>query len=90
MFILHTVNSRANRIGHMLCRNCRLKQVIDGKIEGRIEVTGRRGRRCKKLLDDLKEKKQDTGDRGSTRSYSVDTSLPKRLVACYTGVLISP
>jgi hypothetical protein len=30
--------------------------VIEGKLEGRIEMTGRRGRRRKKLLDDLKEK----------------------------------
>jgi hypothetical protein len=30
---------------------------IDGKIEGRIEVEGRRGRRCKHLQDDLKEKR---------------------------------
>jgi hypothetical protein len=30
--------------------------VIEGKIEGKIEVTARRGRRCKQLLDDLKEK----------------------------------
>jgi hypothetical protein len=28
---------------------------MEGKIEGRIEVTGRRGRRCKWLLDDLNE-----------------------------------
>jgi hypothetical protein len=41
--ILHTAKTRkANWIGHMLCRNCLLKQVIVGKIEGRIEVTGRR------------------------------------------------
>jgi len=32
-----------------------LKHVIEGKIEGRIEVTGRRGRRHKQLLNDLKE-----------------------------------
>jgi hypothetical protein len=32
--------------------------VIEGKLEGRIEVTGRRGRRRKQLLDDLKEKKR--------------------------------
>jgi hypothetical protein len=38
-----------------LCRNCCLKHVIEGKIKGRIEVTGRRGRRRKKLMDDLKE-----------------------------------
>jgi hypothetical protein len=29
--------------------------VIEGKIKGGIEVTGRRGRRVRKLLDDLKE-----------------------------------
>jgi hypothetical protein len=40
-----------------LRRNCPLKHVIEGKIEGRIEVTGRRGRRRKKPLDNLKEKR---------------------------------
>jgi hypothetical protein len=39
-----------------LRRNCLLEQVIEGNTEGRIEVTGRRERRCKYLLDDLKEK----------------------------------
>jgi hypothetical protein len=39
-----------------LRRNCLLKHVIEGKLEGRIEMTGRRGRRHKQLLDDLKEK----------------------------------
>ena len=34
-----------------------LKRVIEGKIKGRIEVTGRRGRRRRKLLDDLKERR---------------------------------
>jgi hypothetical protein len=34
-----------------------LKHVIEGKLEGRIEMTGRRGRRRKQLQDDLKEKK---------------------------------
>jgi len=45
----------ANWIGHILCRNCLLKQVIKGKIKGEMEVTRRWGRRCKKLLDDLKD-----------------------------------
>jgi hypothetical protein len=40
---------------HILRRNCLLKHVAEEKIEGNIEVTGRRGRRCKQLLDDLKE-----------------------------------
>jgi hypothetical protein len=34
---------------------CLLKHVIEGKTEGRIEVTGRRGRRRKQLPNDLKE-----------------------------------
>jgi hypothetical protein len=32
--------------------------VIEGKIEGRIEMTGRQGRRLRQLLDDLKEKRR--------------------------------
>jgi hypothetical protein len=31
--------------------------VIEGKLKGRTEMTGRRGRRRKQLLDDLKEKR---------------------------------
>jgi hypothetical protein len=43
--ILQTIKRRkANWIGHILRRNCLLKQIIVGKIEGRIEVTERRGR----------------------------------------------
>ena len=34
---------------------CHLKHVIEGKIEGEIEVMGRQGRRCKQFLDDLKD-----------------------------------
>jgi hypothetical protein len=56
--ILHEINKRkANWIGHILRRNCLLRQVIEGKINGGIEVTGRRGRRREKLLDDLKERR---------------------------------
>ena len=38
----------------MLCGICLLKHTEDGKIGGRIGVTGRRGRRGKQLLDNLK------------------------------------
>jgi hypothetical protein len=34
-----------------------LKQVIEGKIKGEMEVRRRRGRRRKKLLDDLKDRR---------------------------------
>jgi len=37
-----------------LRRNCLLKHVIERKREGRIEVTGGRGRRRKQLLDAIK------------------------------------
>jgi hypothetical protein len=40
-----------------LRRNCLLQQVIEGKIKGGIKVSGRRGRRWRKLLDDLKERR---------------------------------
>jgi hypothetical protein len=51
--ILHEIRKRkANWIGHILRRNCLLQLVIEGKIKGGIDVTGKRGR--KKLLDDLK------------------------------------
>ena len=60
-YILHEIRKRkANWIGHILRRNCLLKQVIEGKIKGEIEVARRRGRRRKKLVDDLKD----------TRGYS--------------------
>jgi hypothetical protein len=36
--ILHTIKRKANWIGHILHKNCLLKCVIEGKIEGRIEV----------------------------------------------------
>ena len=38
-------------------RNCLLKHVIEGKREGKIKVTERRGRRRTKLLDELQEKR---------------------------------
>jgi hypothetical protein len=38
-------------------RNCLLKQVIEGNIKGEMEVTRRRGRRRKKLLDDFKNRR---------------------------------
>jgi len=55
--ILHEISKRkANWIGHILRRNCLLQQIIEGKIKGGIKVTGRRGRKRRKLLYDLKER----------------------------------
>jgi len=57
--IPHEMRKRkTNWFGHILRRNCLLKQVIEGKIKGEMEVTRRRGRRRKKLLDDLKDRRK--------------------------------
>jgi len=49
--IVHMVKRwKANWIGHIMCRDCLLQHVIEGKVEGRIEVMGERGRRRKHLL----------------------------------------
>ena len=55
--ILHEIKWKGNWIGHILRRNCLLQQVIEAKIKGQIEVTRRRGRRRKKLLDNLKDRR---------------------------------
>jgi len=56
--MLHEIRKRkANWIGHILRRNCLLQRVTEGKIQGGLEVTGRQGRRRRKLLDDLKERR---------------------------------
>jgi len=48
---------KANWIGRILRRNCLRQRVIEGKIKGGIEVTRSRGRRRRKLLDDLKDRR---------------------------------
>ena len=56
--ILHEIRKRkVNWIGHILSINCLLKQVIEGRIKGEMEVTRRRGRRRRKLLNDLKDRR---------------------------------
>jgi hypothetical protein len=64
--ILHTVKKRANWVVHIVSRNCLLKPVSVGKVKGRILVKGRRERRCKQLLYDLKELEIDTGNTWNT------------------------
>jgi hypothetical protein len=60
--ILHTMKRMtANSIGHNLRGKCLLKYVIEGNAVGRIEVAGRRRRRCMKLLNHLR-KREDTGN----------------------------
>jgi chorismate mutase len=55
---LHKISKRkANLIVHISRRNCLLQRVIEGKIKGGMQVTGRRGRRRRKLLDGLRERR---------------------------------
>jgi hypothetical protein len=49
------LTNNINTEGSSLRRNCVLKHVIEGKIEGRIGVTGRRGKRCKQLRMTLRK-----------------------------------
>ena len=62
--VLQRVEDKGNivqrRNANIYSRNCLLKHTIEGKIEGRVEVTERRGIRHKQLLDEVKE----------TRGYS--------------------
>jgi hypothetical protein len=51
--VLYTIKRRKDKlIGDIFCRNCLLKQFIEGKLEGKRDVVGRSGRRRKQLLDD--------------------------------------
>jgi hypothetical protein len=55
--ILRTTKRRkANWIGQILRRNCLPKHVIEREMDGRKEMTIRRGSRRKQLLDNIKEK----------------------------------
>ena len=57
MNILRTKRKKKERKANWMCHifrtNCLLKHVTEGKIEGKIEGTGRQGRRRKQLLIDL-------------------------------------
>ena len=56
---LQTIKRRKpDCIEHILRRTCLLKLVIEGKVEGMINVTRRRGRRREYILDDLKERRR--------------------------------
>jgi hypothetical protein len=51
MSILHmTKRRKANWFGHILRKNCLLKHCVEQKVEGRIEMTERRGIIRKQLL----------------------------------------
>jgi hypothetical protein len=56
--IVQTVKERkANWIVHVLGRSCIIRDIIEGKEKGKMEVKGRRERRHKQLLNDLTKKR---------------------------------
>jgi hypothetical protein len=75
--IIHTIKRmKANWIGHIFRRTCLLNRLLKG----------RRGKRRRQPLDDLKEKKEYC----NTRSHSVKNSLWKRLrICCKTDCLMN-
>jgi hypothetical protein len=75
-----------NWIGYILQRNCLLKHVIEGKIEKRTDVTGRRGRRSKQLLDDVKGKKRYYKLKGEALDRSM-WRIPRSAATVYLCVL---
>jgi hypothetical protein len=83
--ILNKLTRRANWNSHILRINFLLKRVIEGTIKGRIEMRGRRGRRCKQLLRlycTCETREYWKLKRESTASHSVENSLRKSLWTC--------
>ena len=87
--IIHTAKRRkANWIGNILCRNCLLKHLIEGKIEG-VYVRGRRGRRHKQLLDDVKEKGEYSKFKDEALGHTVGELGSEEVWTCHkTGCVI--
>jgi len=76
---------KANSIVHILRRNCLLKHVFEGKIRGRIKVTGRRRRRRRKqLLYELMEKRGYWKLREEALDHTLKNSLWYGLWTCKT------
>jgi len=49
---------KADWIGYILLINCLLSRTVEGKKEGDIDGTGKRGRRCRQILNNLKKKRR--------------------------------
>ena len=82
---LHGIKTRkTKRIGHNLGRKCFLKNAIEGKIEGRTQVRGRRDRRRKQLLDDFKE----TREYSTLKEEALDRSLWRKSFGRGRGLVV--
>ena len=77
--LLEIRKRKVNWIGHILRRNCLLQRVTEGK----IQVAGRQGRRRRKLLDDLKERRGCSHLKEEALDRTIlESSLWKRLWTC--------
>jgi hypothetical protein len=70
-------------IGHILRRDCLLKHVIEGKYRGKDRSRGKTRKKAQAATGLSIEKDRILKiERGSTRSYSVENSLWKKLRNC--------
>ena len=72
-------------MGHVLRSNCLLKHLVEEKINGTVEVAGRRGRRSKTLK---KKRRIWKLKKGSANSQSGDISLWTRVWTCRKAHII--
>ena len=83
--IIHAVKRRkANWIGCILCRNCLLTHITQENIEEGIEVKGKRGKRRKQVLDDLK----DTKGYWKLKEKAIDRSMWRTIFGRGNGPVV--
>jgi hypothetical protein len=83
--ILHPIYRRkASVIFHIFRRNYLLRHVIEGKIEGRMVVTGRQERRSKQILDYL----QETRRCWKLKDEALDHTLWRTRFGCAFGPVV--
>jgi AAA+ ATPase superfamily predicted ATPase len=81
--IVHNNKKKANWIGYILCRNCLLIDVIEGKVEERTELMERPEIRRKQLLDDSKESTRYWKLKQEALDRTVLGTMWKRLQTCF-------
>ena len=74
-----TKRRKVNWIGHILRRNCLLKHVFEGNIEGRKEIAGKKGEEVISYWMTLRKDRKLYIERGSTRLHCAENCLWKRL-----------
>jgi hypothetical protein len=84
IYYMKYVNGRRTGLVKFYAETAFYNGLMKERYKGGIEVTGRQGRRCRKLLDDLKENERILSfEKGSSGSHYVESSLWKRLWTCH-------